>query len=48
MMAGPHLSYFADGHNKVNLAVIFPAKIGSHIAAFKDIAESIQSELKVD
>lgn len=47
MLAGGNLSYFADG-SKVNVALLFPAKVGKELHQYADILHVIQDELKVD
>lgn len=47
MIAGGNFSFFADG-DKVNMTVLFPAKVGKELVAFKEIVNVIQDELKVD
>lgn len=40
MMVGGNVSYFAEG-NKVNVAVLFPAKVGSELQHYAEILRVI-------
>jgi len=48
MIAGPNLSFFAEGHDRVNIAFLFQAKVGKEIKPFAALANINQEELKVD
>jgi hypothetical protein len=40
MMVGGNVSYFAEG-SKVNVAVLFPAKVGKELQQYSDILHTI-------
>jgi len=46
-MFASNVSAISEGH-RVNLCILFPAKVAESIKAFGEIVNVIQNELKVD